>query len=168
MTTATRPTDADLEAARKHPPIDPSKVREEDYMQVVHFVKVVRNDRGERLAVVDIDTGLEFGVNGPRLIERCLSADQYAKEVAMSRTKVVEILETCYNTPFTVCFDKQPDKSGKVVERTLRGRLIKAAPFGRSIVEDIDITKGTPIREVDHRTLKWLIVRGVKYVVNSK
>lgn len=60
-------------------------------------------------------------------------------------------------------------------ERILTGYLIKnETGFGRSMVIDLeaDTTKSTPewdarIRQVDHRTLNWLIHKNVKYSVKK-
>ena len=41
-----------------------------------------------------------------------------------------------------------------------------AGLLGRSLCEDLDLPEGrNRLREVDHRTIKYLIVDGVKYVV---
>lgn len=60
-------------------------------------------------------------------------------------------------------------------ERTLVGYLIKVETgFGRSMVIDLeaDASKSTAdwdsrIRQVDHRTLNWLIWKNVKYIVKK-
>ena len=54
-------------------------------------------------------------------------------------------------------------------ERTLRGKLVKPEPLlGRSMVEDLDSDdKKNRLRQVDHRTINWLVVDGVKYTVKS-
>ena len=49
----------------------------------------------------------------------------------------------------------------------MRGRLITPEPLlGRSMVEDLDLAV-TEHRQrlVDHRTIKFLIIEGVKYIV---
>ena len=59
--------------------------------------------------------------------------------------------------------------------RVLVGYLVKVETgFGRSLVIDLDAdkTKSTPewdsrLRQVDHRTLKWLIYKNVKYSVKK-
>lgn len=147
--------------------IDPSKVKEGDFMQVVYYVKVTgKSYNGDLLHVEDIDTGLKFDVSGGALVKRLKSADRFTEEVKASRTEVVKVLKESYNIPFTVCFDTAPDKkTGEVKERVMRGRLIGPAEFGRSNVEDIDVTGVHSLRLVDHRTVKWLIVKGVKYTV---
>ena len=59
-------------------------------------------------------------------------------------------------------------------ERTLVGYLISTETgFGRSMVIDLEEDRGTKpdwdarIRQVDHRTLNWLIHKNVKYVVKK-
>ena len=50
-------------------------------------------------------------------------------------------------------------------ETTITGRLSKAmGKLGRSLIIDLP-TQG--FRLVDHRTLKWLIIKNVKYVVSK-
>jgi len=148
-----------------------SDVRAADLMAVIYFVKV-RNSVAESLGaqsitVADLDNNEKvFQIIGRDLIERCLSADRYYEEKKVTKTQAAELLVSSYNRPLTVVFDKQDGS-----ERTLRGRLI--APeilLGRSKVEDLDVV-GDPkerLRLVDHRTIKSLIVDGVKYVVKGK
>jgi hypothetical protein len=161
-------TEEKVEFQQKEAPIKPSSVKVGDYMMVYHFVKVEEiEDKGASLLVRNIDTGLNFGVNGAGLVERLYSADSFVEEIKTSRTNIVKILKESYNIPFKVCFDKEPEKkTGIVRERVLRGRLIGPGEFGRSMVEDIDVPKEEyNVRLVDHRTIKWLIVKGIKYIV---
>lgn len=60
-------------------------------------------------------------------------------------------------------------------ERTLIGYLVSnETGFGRSMVIDLELERGNNpdwdarIRQVDHRTLNWLIFKRVKYVVKKK
>ena len=52
-------------------------------------------------------------------------------------------------------------------EKTLHAFLLGKSEkhLGRSLVRDLP-TQG--FRQVDHRTLKWLIIDNVKYLVNKK
>jgi hypothetical protein len=178
MTKTKRQTEATECATQEVPvkPVDFEKIKEGDLMAFLYYAKVTRkeseyhnrlegSDYHNRLGRVHV-TGLAgapsvFHVQGYDLIEAGFSADQYSKTEVLSRTKVAEILTTSYNRPFTVCFDKADGR-----ERILRGRLVQPEPLlGRSHVEDLDIMEGSRLRLVDHRTLKWLIVNGVRYNV---
>lgn len=145
--------------------INPQKVNVGDVMAFVNFVKVTETqNNGEVLVVKGLDdSDKAIRVAGTDLIEHSLSADQFVEEKKVSRTDLIKVLITSYNRPLTVCFIKKNDE-----ERVLRGRFIRHEEFyGRSIVEDLDAA-GTPaqrIREADHRTLQWLIVDNVKYIV---
>lgn len=52
-------------------------------------------------------------------------------------------------------------------ERTLIGYLLKVEPkVGRSTVIDLELSPDTyRVRQVDHRTINWLIIKNVKYLV---
>jgi hypothetical protein len=147
---------------------DANKIKDGDIMAVMHYIKVKgSNPISHEFWGDDVDQpGKGMKVTGKELVERAFSADQYDKEEKVSKTKAAEILVTSHNRPFTVSFEKS-DKS----QRTLRGRLIKAEPLlGRSMVEELDIVPETGdlrgrVRQVDHRTISWLIVEGTKYIV---
>lgn len=126
---------------------------------------VVDQHNGDSLNVHCVDGDkFAFKVHGKTLSEGSYSADQFHRTEKVSMTKCAEMLIIAYNRPFTVCFDKQDG-----TERVLRGRLVQPEPLlGRSQVEDLDIDAMNPrerFRLVDHRTLKWLIIDGVKYEV---
>jgi hypothetical protein len=151
------------EVERKRLPVAADRVKVGDLMVFPYWGRVKEVQRqGEKVIVDSVDPGLgEFYIEGRRMIEGGGSADMVHEEEKVSRTRAAELLISSYNRPFTVCFTKQ---SGE--PRTLRGRLVAAEPLlGRSHVEDLDLAEGDRIRLVDHRTLKWLIVDGVKYLV---
>lgn len=146
---------------RKNNNVKSVNVKKDDLMAFIYFAKVKKNANGEHLEVFDIDRESDFSVTGKDLIEAGTSADYFAEEEKISKTKLAEILIHSPNKPFTVCFDKTNGS-----ERVLRGRLIAPEPLlGRSTVEDLDVTGKNRLRLVDHRTLKWMVVDGVKYVV---
>ena len=118
------------------------------------------------------------------------NASVYATEEKLSLTKVAQVLESANTACFTVCFTTKADdkhvkdrlkeikpaelKDGKKLkelskelllgkETTIVGRLSKSmGKLGRSLIIDLP-TQG--YRQVDHRTIKWLIVKNVKYTV---
>jgi hypothetical protein len=146
-------------------PVDPGQVKAGDLMAFVYYVKVKQvRDGGARLDVEGVDQGVgTFEVTGKELIATSFSADQFQEEVRVSMTQAAQILVSSFNRPLTVCFVK---KKGDV--RVLRGRLLYPEPLlGRSYVEDLDVPGKSRIRLVDHRTLKYLIVDGIKYRVKA-
>lgn len=151
---------------RKINSVVPSLVNKNDLMAFVNYVKV--KDvlaGGEELIVTDLgNNNKDIKITGKDLVCNSLSADQYTSTEKVTKTEAAEILITLYNRPFTVCFEKADES-----ERVLRGRFIKHEElFGRSMVEDLDEPASSPrgrVRQVDHRSLKWLIVEGVKYIV---
>jgi len=155
----------DPAAQRKVNKVDPGKVTKGHLMAFLYYAMVDNvAPGGVSVQVTGLDNNQgKFGVHGVELIRNAFSADQFAEEEKITKTKAAELLISSYNRPFTVCFEKQ-DKT----ERVLRGRLIAAEPLlGRSHVEDLDETDGKRLRLVDHRTIKYLIVDGVKYTVSK-
>lgn len=147
---------------RKTNKVDPKKVKANDLMAFTYYTKVKTVRSSDELIVADLDGGSkDIRIQGSELIENAFSADQYEEEVKVSKTQAAEILVNSPNRPLTVCFDKTDGS-----QRVLRGRLVGAEPLlGRSMVEDMDVADKNRLRQVDHRTLHWLIVEGVKYVV---
>lgn len=165
MSTAEK-TEKKAEGRTVHP-VDPAKVQNGDLMAFTYYGKVIHANKsfdGHKLMVQGLAGAPDsFGVNGDKLIVAALSADQYHEEQKVTKTAAAELLVSSFNRPFTVCFTKQEGE-----ERTLRGRLVQPEPLlGRSHVEDLDITEGHKLRLVDHRTIKWLVLEGVKYTVKS-
>lgn len=146
--------------------IDNNKVKKDHILAMIDFVKV-NSASPNSMTVTNVDTGLQFEVNGHQLIQACLSADVFETEEKVTMTRLAEEVISSYNIPITVCFDKQPDKkTGKVEERIMRCRLIRPEPLlGRSLVIDLDLPANEHReRQLDHRTLKWLIKNGTKFV----
>lgn len=150
------------ETEKTRHPVDMGRINNNDLMAFVYYA-TVSNSGGDTLEVKNVDDGMDFNVRGQQLIERSFSADQFHEEVKTTKTVAAEILVSSFNRPLTVCFEKQ---SGE--KRVLRGRLITPEPLlGRSMVEDLDLSHRDKhrLRLVDHRTIEYLIVDGVKYVV---
>lgn len=159
---ATKPTPDERETFK----VDPSKVKKDDLMAIIYYVKVKNVSVGrDELTVTDLENGMaDIQIRGKDLIQNSLSADFYEKEEKATMTRLLEVLCSSPNRPLTVCFIK---KDGS--ERKLRGKWLAEVPkMGRSFCEDLDVKKTDKedgIREVDHRTIQYLIVDGVKYVL---
>lgn len=140
-----------------------SKIQKNDLMAIVHYVKVTSVDPGKfEFYGTDLDNPSNtMKVQGKEILEAAFSADYFEEEQKVSKTKAAEFLVNSPNRPFTVNFTKTDG-----TERTLRGRLVCPEPLlGRSMVEDLDENGGHNLRQVDHRTINWLIVEGTKYIV---
>lgn len=156
---------------------DPNKVKAGDLHRFTYYAKVTQNvpsRSGHKILVNDVDRdGAEFGVDGDPLIVHSQSADQVHEEVQWPLTKVAQLLtELDHVQVFTACFIKQPKKGEtEGEERVIHARLLPSpeTSLGRSMVEDLDLPGPTEkrIRQIDRRTLKWMILDGVKYTVKS-
>lgn len=144
---------------------------------------------------VENERGLQFKVSSQIIEEGMFSNNQVTDIVEVTRTQLIETFSHVGDTVFTVCFNKQADvkdiialtespnldkKNKKMAillafrgeERILTGYLISTETgFGRSMVIDLGIVRSSDpkwdnrIRQVDHRSLNWLIHKGVKYIV---
>lgn len=138
-----------------------NKVEKGHLMAFTYYVKV-ESVQSDQLIVADLDNNNSvIQITGRELIERSFSADQYSEEEKISKTRAAELLVSSHNRPLSVSFMKTDG-----TERVIRGRLVRPEPLlGRSMVEDLDKTGKDRLRQVDHRTINWLIVDGVKYYV---
>lgn len=126
------------------------------YMEVLN--------KGTDSVEVKDSNGNKFTVQGSGLIEKTMNSNvQFDTEQTVSRTAAVEALIGAGDCVFTVDFLKADG-----TERTLVGRLINTENhMGRSNVEDLLTTDKNRLRQVDHRTVKSLILKGVKYNVKK-
>ena len=129
------------------------------------------------------------------IVEKMASGTHFAKEVAMNMTGLAELLEQCSDTIFTVQFHKQPNKDTakdlleatsfkdlkdkmKVAElakeltegslTTMICHLVDVENnLGRSTVIDISAKTDNKFRQIDHRTIQYIIFKNVKYVLKK-
>jgi hypothetical protein len=151
-------------AATEAPKVRPEGVKSGDVMSVTFYVKV-ENAHPDALRCKGLLGAPDFDIRGRELIESAHSADQFHSEEKVSRTQAVKALQGAGVRPFTVCFDKLDG-----TERVLRGILYESeesTTMGRSMARDLDVADDRP-RQVDHRTVKWLILGGVKYTVKER
>ena len=148
-----------------------SKLKRGDYLSRVSFMKV--QSGGTRFGGFQVanEDGFEWGIGTNIIKEECYST-QYMNEVKTPKTGIAEILMNANDAIIQVCFDKADGS-----ERVLTGYVIGAeVVLGRTIAIDIEkpkeIRKGKDNKEfdtrqrlVDHRTLKSLIYKNVKYFV---
>ena len=152
-------------AERTTHPVSPGEIQCGDIMSLTYYVKVKRSSpQVPSLTVDDLDHAIrDIEVQGGELIGGAKSADRFHEVQNVTKTRAAELLIGAYGLPFTVAFRKSDGS-----ERTLRGRLVQPEPLlGRSLVEDLDIKSGNRLRQVDHRTIRWLILDGVRYDVKD-
>ena len=129
------------------------------------------------------------------IIEKMASASHYKQEVAMNMTALAELLETFSDTVFTVQFHKQPTvesaqealesvKYADLTDKKTASQLVKEITdgalctmtchlitvenhFGRSTVIDLGAQTENKFRQVDHRTIEYIIFKNVKYVLKK-
>jgi hypothetical protein len=140
-----------------------NKIKSNDLIAVIYYLKVNKtNSLLSEIIAEDVDsTNNKMKIAGKEVLENAFSADQFEREEKVNKTTAAEILINSCNRPFTVSFTKEDGN-----DRILRGRLIRPEPLlGRSMVEDLDAPIGKRIRQVDHRTLNYIIVNNCKYSV---
>jgi hypothetical protein len=150
--------------------VRPEDVRPGDLLAFTYYTRVQgvagQPGEGHALDLVDLDAAdAPLRIKGDALIARASSAEQSRETRSVTRTECARLLVGTEGRAvvFTVCFDRADG-----VERTLRGRYLEQdEQLGRSRVEDLDRPAGDRIRLVDHRTLKWLVVDGVRHVVRT-
>lgn len=124
------------------------------------------------------------------------SADHFEKEVKCTMSDLSELIQSCSDTIFRVQFRKKIDADSiqskfsgkkladlkkaeemkKIAKTITEGDLIEITGhllesennLGRSLVVDLDAPKNNNIRQVDHRTIQYIIFRNVKYTLGRK
>lgn len=172
-----------------------SKIKKGDKLSMTYYLTVKDVDySGESIDVED-QAGMEFSISGKKLIEDTINtANQFTQVINVSRTEIIDKLESAGDSVFSATFNKLPNETslsealGKMAvadltdtkklkklakevmlgeERTIVGYLVSLEPkMGRSTVHDLEVPKGQhPLRQIDHRTISSLVIKNVKYVV---
>lgn len=160
-----------------------------DRLSRLSYLTVV--DTGYGAVQVKNEEGAEWSIGNPIVENECYAANQFLSEKYVTRSELIDIFNGTGDAIYTVNFNKQPKladafdtvcnkgklKANAVLkkelskamdgeERTLIGYTIsREIPWGRSMVIDLETTEQNRIRQVDHRTLNWLICKNVKYSV---
>lgn len=134
--------------------------KKNDAVQITYNT-IISEVGSDYLKVRDVEKGIEFYIRGDSLLATTLSADFFSRQEKLTKTELAEKLLNSHGKIFKVEFAKQ---DGGL--RTLRGYLAKTEPvLGRSYCVDLDIEDKNKLRLVDHRTINYLIIEGVKYHV---
>lgn len=150
---------------------------------------------GDKITVQNHLGGAWF-ISKDLLVRDMWSADHFEKEVKCTMTDLSEILAGCRDTIFTVSFKKKIDvkqvheklqsakyadvkDEAKIKELskmliegeqcTLTGHLIDCENnMGRSTMIDLSAKAPNNVRQVDHRTIDYIIFKNVKYALGRK
>ena len=123
------------------------------------------------------------------------SADHFKKEVAMNVTALAELLHTVQDNIFTVGFRRQPTeenatdllqkampadfkdpkKLSLLSKQLIAGTECKMTchmievenNLGRSLVIDLNTKGQSKFRQVDHRSIDYIIFQNVKYILKK-
>lgn len=172
---------------------DAKQLKVGDRLSRVSYMEVV-GKTGSSIRVKN-EEGMAWTIAASILENEAYTADQYTEQREVSRTEMVEALESAGESVFAVVFDKKisqkdivqalqeldeiPDKKTQLnklaksllagEERRLVGYLASTEPkMGRSTVVDLEIPADRyRLRLVDHRTIKELILRNVRYILKG-
>ncbi len=143
--------------------LDPKAVRPDDIVAFHFYTKVVKIETGPQgqtqLVVKDLENDQLFTVQGEPIIQRGFSGNYVKEEVKMSRTKIIGVLKDSPNKPIQIQFTK---KDGSA--RNMICRFLGTSDTGYAQVEEL-VETGPQLRQVDLRTMEWMVVEGTKYVV---
>lgn len=171
--------------------IDLKKIAPGEILSCFQYMKVTRIV-GSSIDLRRTD-GKVICIDKSILVEDSYSADHYNRTVTCSMTDLADILNSAGDTIFKVNFVCQPTqetilkklkdfngsrntadikKLTKAVvegeETTIVGHLAEGSQsLGRTLV--IDLEAGPEgFKQVDHRTIKWIILKNTKYVLGKK
>jgi len=174
---------------------DINKMEKDQFLSETCYYKVERilNNSEVEVDVVD-HKGMKIRTN-IEVLKEYFSADHYSREVPMTMTGLADILENCRDNVFTCCFHKQQtvDRAKEMIENinfadlkdkskvanlardlisgdlcTMTCHLVKMENIlGRSSVIDLNAPLGNQFRQIDHRSIEWIIFRNVKYYLKK-
>jgi hypothetical protein len=134
------------------------EIKKGDWISRTSYFEVIREMPNQSFLIKN-EAGRNWVVDEAVLLgENITSANWYEKEEKVTMTFLAGyITNQVYRDVFTVSFIKSNGE-----ERLLTGyKLSTEHNLGRSLVQDV---KSGP-RQVDHRTIQYLIHRGTKYIL---
>ena len=142
--------------------LDLNKLREGEKLSMTEYFTVEQIMPQDGAILARNSAGSLINISGKEMIEsRFNSNSQYNEEIKAGKNEMAGKLQTAGDKVFTVCFEKQDGS-----ERILTGHLVSAEPnLGRTKVIDLNVgadDKSKGIRQVDNRTIKWLVIDNQK------
>jgi hypothetical protein len=158
----------------------PDKLKIGDYVSRISYCQVI--DIEQTKVLIQNEGGYEWSISKHVIEKEIYAASHYATTQKYTQNQLAELMMNTREAAFTVCFEKKLNKDHiktildenngietkqlstmilEGVKRVLVGRLIDVEEkLGRSKVYDLE---ASGIRFVDHRTIKWIVYKNVKY-----
>ena len=169
------------------------EIEVDQWFSSTSYVKVL-SVKGQEVEVKSVAGG-HWVITGLSLLHKMESADHFDYEIPLNKGELVEMLESTRDTIFTICFKKKikpKDVSSRIIEEardvsgdlkkskkltklllegescTLTACLVNVEPrLGRSMVKDLTKPAGQNLRQVDHRTIEWIIFKNRKFILKK-
>ena len=139
-----------------------SRFQKGEFVQLIHNCEVTGVDGANCLFVRDIDRNMEFQINGRELVRSVNRSAHFDSEKKLNKTELLQKLRSTRGMIFS-CLFKKVDGSDRLIEGIYAG---PDEGFGRSYVLDLEKLRegdNNPMRLLDHRTIQYIILDGVKY-----
>lgn len=173
---------------------NPEKLKTNDLFSCVSYLQV-KNIEGNQVTVNN-QLGGSWFISKDILNKHMWSADHFEQEVKCTMTELSEILEQCRDTIFKVQFRKKVDqkavmerlshvnlkdlKDEKEIKRIskglIEGEMVQIVGhlvasennLGRSLIIDLNARAPHNFRQVDHRSIDFIIFKNVKYSLGKR
>ncbi len=148
-------------------------IKVNDFVQLTHnciVQSIVEIEDGRStINVKNVDLGTEFSITGDKLIDEVLSANDVLKEERVSQNEVIDKLVESNGKILSANFDKKDGNN-----RTIYG-IFFSLDMRRGYSNVIDLEKPRVIgngydnrlKKVNHNTLHWVIIEGVRWVTKK-
>jgi hypothetical protein len=173
-------------------PLWTGDIQENSWYSSTNYVKIKSISESEVEVTSTAGGNWKMSVD---LLQKMDSADHYDYEIPLAKGELVEMLESTRDTIFTICFRKKVQqknvveklenegldfmgdlkKSKKLAKSLLEGeeciivgKMVNLEPkLGRSMVKDLRVPFGYNLRQVDHRTIEWIIFKNRKFILKK-
>lgn len=168
---------------------DTKKFEEDQFLSQTAYLRATAID-GDRITVENsFGTALYVSKD---ILEGMWSADHFKSEINMGMSSLAELLHTVQDHVFTIHFRKNPTEGhARELLENFNSKAPKALPelvkemvggepctmtchmievennLGRSLVIDLNAKTDNKFRQVDHRTIEWIVFQNVKYVLKK-
>lgn len=172
---------------------DINKIKIGQFLSETCYYKVESFDKENANVIDQKGSRIVVSLN---VLKDMVSADHFSQEVPLTMTALADLLERCNDDVFQCCFHKQQtvDRTKEILENinlseltnktkvnnlakelisgdicTITCYLVKSENIlGRSSVVDLNAPLSNNFRQIDHRTIEWIIYKNVKYHLKSQ